>query len=60
MVPAGKFFLHEIPIPAITSSSSNESSQFEERGRPIDVIVSPFSKHSRRRSCGVLEMVNQG
>jgi hypothetical protein len=44
MVPDGKFFLHENPIPAITSSSSNESSQFEARGRPIDVIVSPVLK----------------
>jgi len=40
MVPAGKFLLHSIPIPAITSSSSNRSSRFETLGRPIGVIVS--------------------
>jgi len=40
MLPAGKFLLHSIPIPAITSSSSNRSSLFETIGRPIGVIVS--------------------
>ena len=38
--PSGKFFLHSIPIPAITSSSSNKSSMFGTLGRPIGVIVS--------------------
>jgi hypothetical protein len=47
MVPSGKFCLHWIPIPAITSSSLNKSSLFGTLGRPIGVIVSPLSKHSR-------------
>jgi hypothetical protein len=46
MVTPGKFFLHSIPIPAITSSSSNINSLFETLRRPIGVIVSPPSKHA--------------
>jgi cold shock protein len=41
MVPSGKFCLHWIPIPAITSSSSNKSSLFGTLGRPIGVIGVP-------------------
>jgi len=40
MVPSGKFCLHWIPIPAITSTSSNKNSLFGTLGRPIGVIVS--------------------
>src|ERR1700677_557404 len=40
----GKFFLHWILIPAITSSSSNKSSLFEGSEGQFGVIVSPLSK----------------
>src|ERR1700678_3718883 len=54
MVPSGKFCLHWIPIPAITSTSSNKNSLFGTLGRPIGVIVSrsqsiPGKPRIRRR-----------